>query len=193
MKVPTRASRDRARAAAWKTRRAELLQAAYKEVAARCASGEKVLRTIKTVARKYRGRSLGGGRQLDLSAKSLERIWYAFRAKGKAAFALRYISGRKRDLDPLMLNLIVQSAIRQSRSVSEILTQAAESGSRGERVSLATIYRSIPSKEILDFLHCEKRLLARKRVLETKLVALSAEIHELRRRAEQKFCTKGTA
>ncbi len=189
MSVPTRASRNREASQAWRKRRADLLQAACQDVATRRASGETLSRAIKVVAKKFRDRSLGGGRQLALSAKSMERIWFAFAATGESAFSLRYVAGRKSDLDPLMLRLIVQGAIQQSKSVSKFLTDA-DLGERGERASLATIYRSLPSKEILRFLHAEKRLLAKRKSLESQLVALSEELDELRSEAARKFLTK---
>ncbi len=177
---------------AWRKRRADLLQAACQDVATRRANGDTLSRAIKVVAKKFRDRSLGGGRQLALSAKSMERIWFAFAAKGESAFSLRYVAGRKSDLDPLMLRLIVQGAIQQSKSVSKILTDA-DVGERGERASFATIYRSLPSKEMLRFLHAEKRLLAKRKSLESQLVALSAELDALRSDAAQKFLTKADA
>lgn len=176
----------------WQQRRAELLREACNAVAELTAAGEKSGPAIKRVARKFRARSLGHGLQLSLSAKSLERIYYQFRKKGESVFALRYVAGRKRDIDPLLLNLIVHGAIRQSKTVSELLTDAA-AGARKGRASLTTLYRALPAKAINEFLLSERRLLALRQSFEQKLVAIDAQLCNLRADAERKFLTKGEA
>lgn len=174
---------------AWQHRRAELLLEACKQVAEKIANGQSLGKTLKEVARKFRNRSLGNGRQLALSAKSAERIWYQFIERGEAAFALKYVAGRKQDIDPLLLRLIVQGSVQQSKTVREILTEAGLSGRAG-RISLSTIYRALPSKEIGRFVRGERRLLARRKATERTLLAITDELRQLREGAARKFLTK---
>ncbi len=93
-------------------------------IAEQVAGGIKVGAATRHAARRFRNRSLGHGRQLNLSAASMQRIWYRFQKSGGSAFTLRYVAGREHDLDPLLLNLIVESSVRQSKSVSEVIAQA---------------------------------------------------------------------
>ena len=179
-----------ARSLAWQQRRTRLLQEACTEVAHEIAGGVKLGRAIKTTARKFRTRSLGNGQQLSLSAKSLERHWYRFKDRGESAFALRYVAGRKADIDPLLLRLIVDGCIRQSKSISQILTEI-EIGDRNGRASLATLYRALPAKEINRFLVAERSLRKQRQRAEQKLAAISARLSELRREAEEAFLQKG--
>ena len=175
---------------AWRRRRVALLQEACTAIAECETKGLKRGRAIKEIARKFRGRSLGGGRALNLSAKSAERIYYAFLKRGEAAFALRYVAGRKQEIDPLLLHLVTRAAIRQSKGVSEILTEAGVTMRRGGP-SLSTIYRALPAKELNRFLHAERRLVADQKRLGGKLLAVQKELAALRSAAEERFLTKG--
>lgn len=174
---------------ACKRRRAALLHEACSAIAERETKGEKRGRAIKEVARKFCGRSLGFGRSLNLSRKSAERIYYTFLKRGDAAFALHYIAGRKQEIDPILLHLVTQAAIRQSKSVSEILTEAGATRRQGP--SLSTIYRSLRAKELNRFLHAESRLIAQQKRLGVKLLGLQRELCALRSAAEEKFLAKG--
>ena len=177
----------------WQRRRAELLRAACTYIAEQIAGGIKVGRAVKEAARKFRNRSLGNGRQLGLSAKSMYRHWYEFRDHGESAFALRYVAGRRQDIDPLLLRLVIDASLRQSRTVSEILVQAG-GGKRHDRACLRTIYLALPAKEIGQFLRAERRLLAQRKATERKLVAINSQLRDLRAATENKFLySKGGA
>lgn len=182
---------EAARARAWKFRRVQLLQEACSFIAALLASGVKNGDAIKQASQKFRNRSLGNGRVLNLSRKSAERIHYAFQKRGVAAFALKYVAGRKYDIDPLLLRLVTDTAIRQSKSVSEILVEAGVSDRRG-RPSFATIYRNIPATEIAKFLRAERGLLRQRKTAEGKLAAIQQRLCSLRAQAEEKL-VKGSA
>ncbi len=171
---------------AWRQRREDLLQEVCRHVADHVAGGTRITRAFKLVSRKFRNRSLGGGRQLSLSSKSVERIYYNYRRSGRGAFALHYVAPRLRDIDPLLLRLIVAASVYQSKSVSQIVTETSV-GDRAGRVSLATIYRALPAKAINQFLRAEKRLLSQRRIAEHKLIAIGNELRNLRAKAEKTF------
>ncbi len=179
------------RSRAWRARRKELLQEVCIAIAERVANGEKIGRSIKEVARKFRNRSLGNGRSLNLSRKSAERFYYAFLKRGESALTLRYVPGRKQDIDPLVLRLITQAAIRQSRSISDLLIEAGISQRKGH-ASLGTIYRALPAKEINQFLRREASLIGQRKTAEEKLVKIQQLLFSLRAQAEEKF-VKGAA
>jgi len=61
---------------AWYDQRAVLLQTACANIAASLQSGETLQCAIRAAAHGFRGRSLGGGRRLKLSPKTLQNIWY---------------------------------------------------------------------------------------------------------------------
>jgi hypothetical protein len=190
--ISTPRSRALERSQSWQERRASLLHEACTSVVIQIANGVKTMVAIKNAARRFRNRSLGNGRQLDLSAKSMYRIWADFKARGTSAFALRYVAGRKHAIDPLLLELVVQSAIRRSKNVSEILTEAGITDRKG-RPSLKTIYRALPARDINRFLREERSLNAQRLRAEQKLVAINASLRDLRRAAEEKFLTKDCA
>lgn len=147
-------------------------------------------RAITEVARRFRNRSLGNGRIFGISRRTLQNIWYDFRRRGEAAFVLRYVAGKQHQIDPLLLQLVVQSAFLQSRSISEILVNAGINA-RNEWPSLRTIYRALPSKEIKHFLRAEQQLHAQRKATEKKLIAINGRLRELRGAAEEKFLIKG--
>ena len=184
---PSPRSRAAEESRKWQRRRAQLLHRVCQYVAERLSGGERIGRAIRLAARKFRNRSLGGGRQLALSEKSMRRHWYVWTGKrGEAAFLSRYIAGRSVDLDPLLLRLIIDSSIRQSKSVSEILV-GVSSGNRGGRASLHTICRALPASEIRRFILAERRLIVERKRAEQALLAINSRLRELRSTAEKKF------
>jgi hypothetical protein len=191
--LSTARSRAAERSRSWQLRRTELLKAACNDVAHRVSGGVKLLAAIKIVARKYRNRSLGDGRQLALSEKSLYTHWTGFHKRGDSAFVCRYVAGLQADLDPLLLQLVLRSSILEAKSVSEVLVEAGVIGDRLGRASFRTIYRALPTAEIRKFLVAEKRLLTRRKASERALLAINAQLRDLRSAAEEKFLAKGTA
>lgn len=177
---------DRSRA--WQHRRAELLHEACLYMAALIAAGEPFSKVAKQTARKFRNGSLGNGRQLALSPKTMQRVWYDYRDRGEAAFVLNYIAPLQHDLDPLLLRLIVQASVRQSKSVSEILTDAGV-GQRTGRASLRTLHRALPTSEIARFVRAEKRLLASRKSAEAKLAKIQEQLRALKAKAERTLLT----
>lgn len=186
--------RERAaeRSRSWRNRRSELLQEVCIAIAERIAKGAKTGQAIKEVARRFRNRSLGNGRSLNLSSKSAERIFYDFLKHGESAFALRYVAGRKQEIDPLLLQLVIQSAIRQSKSVSKILVGAGISNRKGG-ASLTTIYRALPAKEINQFLRTERSLTRQRKRAEERLIQIQQRLRALRDKAVDNFPPKGLA
>lgn len=180
------------RSCSWQRRRAELLQEVCIFIAERITSGIKSGRAIKEASRKFRNRSLGNGRVLNLSRKTAERVYYDFLKRGKPAFGLHYAAPRARNIDPLFLYLVTQAAIRQSRSVSDLLTEAGIS-KRKDHASLGTIYRALPAKEINRFLRAEQGLIRQHKRAEEKVVEIQQHLRTLRAQAEKKFLTKGPA
>lgn len=187
--TPRSLAADRSRS--WQGRRTALLQEVCIFIAERIAEGTKSGRAIKEASRKFRNRSLGNGRVLNLSRKTAERAYYNFLKRGKPAFGLHYAAPRARKIDPLFLYLVIQAAIRQSRSISDLLTEAGIS--RRDHASLGTIYRALPAKEINRFLSAEQGLIRQKKRAEEKVVEIERHLRTLRAQAEKKFLTKGPA
>ncbi len=173
------------RSEAWQRRRVELLQEVCSFIAQRVANGVKTGRAIKEASRKFRNRSLGNGRALNLSRKTAERVYYDSVKRGDSAFALHYVAGRQHKIDPLLLQLVVQAAIRQSKSVGEILSQADFSDRKG-RPSKWTIDRALPTREVTHFLRAERRLLTQRKRTEKKIVDLQKQLRGIVLRAESR-------
>ena len=185
--LPTPRSRASEESRRWQRRRAQLLHTACQHVAELLAGGQRIGRALKCTARKFRSRRLGGGRQLALSEKSMRRHWDVWTGKrGEAAFLSRYVAGRAVDLDPLLLLLIIDSSIRRSKTVSEILV-GVNAGNRFGRASLGTIYRALPAESIKKFILAERQLIRARKRAEQKLLTINARLRELRSSAEQKF------
>ena len=175
----------------WQSRRAHLLQEACMYVASQMATGVKLVRAISLAARKIRHRSLGCGRKLALSRKSLERHWYKWNAgsRNETAFKLYYVPGRSQEVDPALLRVITEGCIRQSKSIAESFREVSlsSSGLVGSSASLCTICRVLPAKAIAHFLRSERRLIAQRGAAEQKVIALAKRIRDLRLAAEKKF------
>lgn len=183
-------ARDRARSQSqtWQVRRSKLLQEACELVATHVSDGVRLSDAWKRAARKYRNRSLGGGRQLALSVKSLTRLWYRWikSRRESAAFALRYVGRQHREIDPILLRLVVSACLRESKSVSQILTEAT-AGSRAAHLNLSTLYRALPTPVISRFIRAERALLRRRKVAQQKLIAVENELQHLREVAERRL------
>lgn len=174
-----------ARSRSWQQRRSDLLQEACIFIAGRIANGAKVGQAIKEASRKFRNRSLGNGRALNLSRKTAERVYYDSVKRGDSAFALHYVAGRQHKIDPLLLQLVVQAAILQSKSVREILAQADFSDRKG-RPSKWTLDRALPTREVTHFLRAERRLLTQRKRTEKKIVDLQKQLRGIVLRAESR-------
>lgn len=159
-------------------------------IAGQIANGAKVGHAIEEASRKFRNRSLGNGRALKLSRKTAARVYYDFSKRGDSAFALHYVAGRQHKIDPLLLHLVVQASILQSKSVREILAQADFSDRKG-RPSKRTIDRALPTREVAHFLRAERRLLTQGKRTEKELFGIQHRLRALRAEAEAKFLTKG--
>ncbi len=177
------------RSRSWQRRRSELLQEACIFIAERITSGMKSWRAIKEASRKFRNRSLGNGRVLNLSRKTAERVYYDFLKRGDSAFALHYVAGRQHKIDPVLLQLVIQAAIHQSKSVGEILFQADFSDRKG-RPSKWTLDRALPTREVTHFLRAERRLLTQRKRTEKKLVVLQKQLRGIVLRAESRIAAR---
>lgn len=195
MSLPLETSRERARnrSRAWQARRAALLQQACQFIVTELAKGISVTTAFRTASRKFRNRSLGDdGKQLSLSRKSVERIWYKWIAtKNDTAFALRYVGRSLAEIDPLLLRLIVCSCVQQSRTVSQVLTEHAERASSFAKVS--TLYRALPARAINRFVRAERTLIRRRDTAAKALLKIDSELRALRAEAESSLLAGGLA
>ena len=175
----------------WQARRAQLLRDACIGVAHELGHGVRIGRAIKLVARKFRGRSLGRSRKLALSEKSLTRHWYSWIGeRGDETFNCRYISRPRPAIDPFLLRLIVYSAIRESKQVSEILASVLTEARTTDHPSLRTIQDSLPAAAIRRYIQAERRLLRKRSGIEKRLLAIDSQLRELRKTGEREFLKK---
>jgi hypothetical protein len=95
-------------------RREQLLHEACKQIAEWRAAGVPIGRAIASAARKFKGRSQGGGKYLKLSSKSLRRHWDRFnKQRDPSVFRLNYKVGMRAKFDPALLCLV--TLVREKR------------------------------------------------------------------------------
>lgn len=98
-------------------RRAELLHSACQDVVAAVQGGAQLIPSLRSVARRYRGRSLGRGRKLLLAMPTIRTLYYAWKLNPCPRVFLRRYKGRVRRTDPAKLELSVQTAASGRASV----------------------------------------------------------------------------
>lgn len=78
----------------WQAERARVLRRACRIIEKHRASG--LVKAIRRAARRIAKRTYQGGRKIQMSEKTLQRVYYAWRAAGQSdsAFVLRYRPGR---------------------------------------------------------------------------------------------------
>lgn len=80
----------------WQARREALIRALCQDIQGALSRGDSLLNAVRSVRRRYRGRSLGGGRKLRISKSTIYRRWYEFQAKPEAfKCRIRYSSKPK--------------------------------------------------------------------------------------------------
>jgi hypothetical protein len=132
----------------WQDRRALILQSACNYIAEQVHSGIRVGRAIKISARKFRKRSLGGGRRLPLPEKTMQRHWYKWRnSREISVFALHYRSGRgPKKIDPIFLRRIAFHCAQRGISIAAAFREL--NAVHGIGISVNTLYRRVPAKMI---------------------------------------------
>jgi hypothetical protein len=153
----------------WYEARRALLESAVTDLIDELEKGSPIGRSIKLTAAKYRKRSLGFGRRLRLSRKTLERIYYAWEAAGRdsKAFELRYKPGLPaKPVDPLLVRALVSYCVTQVVSVAIALKELEVL--RDSSISLRTFYRRIPVLKIREYLHTYNRSLSERAKLEAR-------------------------
>ncbi len=112
----------------------------------------KLLRcSIKAAARKFRNRSLGGGRKLRLASGSMRRAWDLWRKGGRvsSAFRLHYRAGKRRHaIDTALLRLVALDCVNGGRTLAEVLRTTHIASRAGASVSARTIYRRLPARTL---------------------------------------------
>jgi hypothetical protein len=173
----------------WQDRRVSHLQCACAYVAELVHGGIGVCRAFIIGARKFRGRSLGKGRRLRLSAKSLARHWYqSDRGRDPSAFELHYRPGRSpKQIDPVFLRLIADHCVHRAIPVAVALRELNAVQSSG--VSVHTFYRKLPAKIIRTLALMTRRalreqadLMRRRKKLEE---AMQADLTRHRKKLEE--------
>jgi hypothetical protein len=164
----------------WNAKRQSLLFAACNAIATLLQDDIPVAHAIRHVARKFRGRSLGKGRRLALSPKTMRRHWDRWnstpaRKRNESIFRYRYKAGSA-ELNPLLLPLIAEFAIRQGRTLAEFLRVVRPTTADGKRLSHRTIHRRIPVREIQRLAFAHRRLIKQAFALEEKKAALANKV-----------------
>jgi hypothetical protein len=104
----------------WQSRREELILALCQDIRRATARGETLKMAVRVVRRKYRGRSLGGGRKLRLSTATIHRQWYNYRVNPRAFNCrLRYL-GKARKLEAYAVFLAAYFAASESMSAPQV-------------------------------------------------------------------------
>jgi hypothetical protein len=165
---------------AWDEKRQALLFAACNAIATLRQNRIPIGRAIRMVARKFRGRSLGSGHRLALSEKTMRRHWGRWNdipAKKRRAsiFRSRFKTGQA-PLDSLLLPLIAEFAIRQGRTVAEVLCVVRPTTATGKVLSNRTIHRRLPVREITKLAFAHRRLKKVACALEQKQAALADKV-----------------
>jgi hypothetical protein len=163
----------------WHARRQSLLHAACKAVAALRQDGVRIGHAIALVARKFRGRSLGGGRKLPLSPKSLRHHWDVWNAADRDEFVFR---NRQKpgipeaELDPAILALIVSICVQKGLTLLHVLSTFPLKEAFGRPISKASIYRRLPAREIQKLALFQRRLTKESSDLEQQKASLEKRV-----------------
>lgn len=159
----------------WQTRRSAILKPACNFIADRLQNGARIGRAIKAATRRFRSRSLGGGRRIRLSEKTMTRIWYAWKAlRDDSVFLLRYRAGHPRvNIDPRFLRSITEISIAEGRSLAHVLRSPKL---KAPNVSQRTIYRRLPVRSIGRLARLQRRALRQEALIEREKAALVASL-----------------
>lgn len=104
-----------------------------------------LVRAFRRVAAQFRGRALGQGRRLRLSASTLRRLWYARSGvQRKAAFELHYRPRPKVEIPPELFRAMIDAALNEGLTVPGIYERFG--GAERFKCSLATLFRIIPRR-----------------------------------------------
>jgi hypothetical protein len=161
-------------ATSWQDRRAELLQQACNEISQLEREGLGVCRAIKRVAREFNQRALGGGRRLNLSEKTLQRVWYSWNASGKnpAIFALKYSANDRQIVDSLLLQMLLEQALQTGAPISEVVDSL---NAGGAKIRLADVRRAFPKGCLVRFQRSLRKLTQHRNRLEKRFLAASTK------------------
>ncbi len=145
----------------WQLRREALLQEGCEFVARQVHEGIAIGRSIQTAARKFRGRSLGGGRKLRLASGSMRRAWDVWRKGGRvsSAFRLHYRAGKPRHaIDTALLRLVALDCVNGGRTLADVLRTTHIASRAGVSVSASTIYRRLPARTLQQLGTLQRRI-----------------------------------
>lgn len=148
----------------WQRRRAEILQAACRFIAAQLQTGAKTMRAIRAAHRKFRYRSVAPGRRIRLSHKTLMHIWYRWRTdRDDSVFLLHYKPGRRRaEIGNTELRTIIETAVTCGLSIRQTLRKL------GSHVSYHAICRRLPMREVTKLAMLQRRALKQRVALESE-------------------------
>ena len=166
----------------WLERRQSLLFAACKGIATLRKDQIPIARAIRTVAGKFRSRSLGSGHRLALSCKTMRRHWDTWNAtpakkRNESIFRSRYNTGHtKAELHPLLLPLIAEFGIQQGRTLGQVLRIVRPTTVNGKPLSKRTIHRRVPAREIQKIAFAHRRIARLSRQLGEQKTALVTRV-----------------
>jgi hypothetical protein len=135
------------------------------------ANGKRgLIRTIESVAKEFNGHELGNGRRLQLSASTLQRLWYGWNASGRnpSVFELSYTPNERRQVDPLLLRLLLEKALQTGAPLSEVVESLNAGGAKS---SLSDVRRALPKLELLRFERSHRQLTEHRLKLEKDQIA----------------------
>lgn len=159
----------------WHDRRSELLQKACTAIAERMQIGKGLMSTIASIAKEFDNAELGAGRHLSLSAKTLERHWYAWLANGQksSAFTLNYArNGQRTIVDPLLLRLLIEHSLQTGAGLTEVIGKLNASGAK---ISLTELQRAFPKCYLRKFERSYRQLTEHRLKLEKDFLAADAK------------------
>jgi hypothetical protein len=159
----------------WQQRRAQPLRTACNLISGQIQNGIRSSRAIKSAASKFRKRSLGNGRRLRLSEKTMQRFWYAWRKRHDTSiFLLRYKPGIPRSVvDSSSLQQLIETCLRSGQSVAKSLQFRPLVSQDGRPLSIRSsyrhlCYRQLPARTIARFARLQRRIISEQANLEIK-------------------------
>lgn len=161
----------------WKERRAEILQRACSFIFQQLQDGARIGRAIRLAAKKFANADLGDGRRLALSEKTMQQMWYRWRAsRDPAVFELKYNGASSKKLDPVLLRLLYEHCLQTGAPLTEAIEAVIPPGAR---FSIRELYRAIPKRVVDSFSGSQKQLAKKRAKIESGFLQSDARFRRL--------------
>ena len=129
----------------WRQRAAEHRKAAVLEIFNR-PEGESISKAICRVSKRYNGRPLPGGKRLRLSAATLKRLWYAWKADpSDKIFNINYPERSRESMPPWLVELIEFYAIESKCTLMSLHRRLVDKDP-GFPFGMRRLYRHVPAE-----------------------------------------------